>query len=197
MCTLLIVVGLIWAALGVDNIVSSYDTGLGSAVANRNMLFVIIPNAMIYLFPGLILAGIGALVRQRSSVGLVPCPHCAEKIRREAKICRFCQRDLPAPQTREAGPSVERAATNFDQARAEQSSRLWRVIVPVTTVLLLALGILTYIMSRADHGSAVSASDKAYSECSNEVRGLSGANSIQAFGDCMARRGFTPAGARL
>ncbi len=26
------------------------------------------------------------------------CPHCAEIVRREAKVCRFCQRDLP-PET--------------------------------------------------------------------------------------------------
>jgi hypothetical protein len=24
------------------------------------------------------------------------CPSCAELVRREAKVCRFCQRDLPA-----------------------------------------------------------------------------------------------------
>jgi hypothetical protein len=31
------------------------------------------------------------------SRGLVPCPHCAEPIKHEANVCRYCQRDVSAP----------------------------------------------------------------------------------------------------
>jgi hypothetical protein len=31
------------------------------------------------------------------SRGLVPCPHCAEPIKHEAHVCRYCQRDVTAP----------------------------------------------------------------------------------------------------
>jgi len=32
--------------------------------------------------------------RQAEEQGRVPCPHCAELIRPEANICRFCQREV-------------------------------------------------------------------------------------------------------
>ena len=36
--------------------------------------------------------------RVARSRGLVPCPHCAEPIKREARVCRYCRRDVaPAP----------------------------------------------------------------------------------------------------
>ena len=36
--------------------------------------------------------------RVARSQGLVPCPHCAEPIKREARVCRYCRRDVaPAP----------------------------------------------------------------------------------------------------
>jgi hypothetical protein len=31
------------------------------------------------------------------SQDLVPCPHCVEPIKREARVCRYCQRDVTAP----------------------------------------------------------------------------------------------------
>ena len=31
------------------------------------------------------------------SQGLVSCPHCVEPIKREARVCRHCQRDVAAP----------------------------------------------------------------------------------------------------
>ncbi len=32
--------------------------------------------------------------KQAENVGRVPCPHCAELIKPEASICRFCQREV-------------------------------------------------------------------------------------------------------
>jgi hypothetical protein len=31
------------------------------------------------------------------SQGLVPCPHCAELIKHQAQVCRYCHRDVAAP----------------------------------------------------------------------------------------------------
>ena len=31
------------------------------------------------------------------SAGLTPCPHCAELIKDQARVCRYCQRDVAAP----------------------------------------------------------------------------------------------------
>lgn len=36
------------------------------------------------------------------------CPFCAEIIKAEAKVCRFCSRDLPTEQTQQRQPVVER-----------------------------------------------------------------------------------------
>ena len=32
--------------------------------------------------------------KQAENQGSVPCPHCAELIKPEASICRFCQREI-------------------------------------------------------------------------------------------------------
>ena len=31
------------------------------------------------------------------SQGLTPCPHCAELIKSQAQVCRYCHRDVAAP----------------------------------------------------------------------------------------------------
>ena len=31
------------------------------------------------------------------SAGLTPCPYCAELIKDQAQVCRYCQRDVAAP----------------------------------------------------------------------------------------------------
>lgn len=35
--------------------------------------------------------------KQARDEGLRQCPSCAEFVRAEARVCRFCQRDLPTP----------------------------------------------------------------------------------------------------
>jgi predicted amidophosphoribosyltransferase len=42
--------------------------------------------------------------RQQLAQGLKKCPFCAEMIKRDAKVCRYCGRELPGP---EAEPKAE------------------------------------------------------------------------------------------
>lgn len=36
------------------------------------------------------------LVGRRSGINRKKCPHCAEYIARDARVCRYCGRDVPA-----------------------------------------------------------------------------------------------------
>ena len=78
--------------------------------------FAVIFNMCLFVLPGLGLAGIGSLVRRRRQRGVLrengamqssdvkQCPFCAETIKREATVCRYCRRELsvnvPLGQTR-------------------------------------------------------------------------------------------------
>jgi rRNA maturation endonuclease Nob1 len=42
-------------------------------------------------------AVVGVLVVKRNRGELRRCPHCAELVRQEAKVCRFCGREIVPP----------------------------------------------------------------------------------------------------
>ena len=95
MRTLLKVVGVVWAIIGAGNI-------LGSAVWSKadpsgmGAVTVIMFNVLLFIIPGLILGGLGGLIKQKEDVKEKKCPYCAETIKLEASVCRFCSRELTA-----------------------------------------------------------------------------------------------------
>ncbi len=64
---------------------------------------------------GVLLLGFGSLSPKPSAGAERTCPYCAEQIKRDARICRFCNRDLAALET----PSQEGAARTAVVAPAE------------------------------------------------------------------------------
>lgn len=62
------------------------------------------------------------------------CPYCAESIRSEATVCRFCGRDLPPDPAIAAAAAAAEAATAAERADIQQRvnkwERRWRAILP-------------------------------------------------------------------
>ena len=110
--------GLLWASIGLYQGCGSFAELVkneqqaeadGTAVAISWIL-----NGAVFVFPGMVIAGIGALVSRsgRKQSASEPraaamtgekrnddekaCPFCAERIKAAAVVCRFCSRELPA-----------------------------------------------------------------------------------------------------
>jgi len=71
------------------SIARSKGRGFGGWWIYGAALFIIaLPHAL------LIKADQGSLDKEKLSDGMKKCPHCAEIIRGEAKICRYCSREV-------------------------------------------------------------------------------------------------------
>lgn len=69
---------------------------IGLMEQRRNHLLI----AGFIAISGVVLFGLGSFQQASGtpSAGQRQCPHCAEFVKSEAKVCRFCQRDLPSLQ---------------------------------------------------------------------------------------------------
>ena len=90
MRTLLRVVGGIWALIGVGNIFMSpaFDPS-NKAFSQTSSAVVLLFNILIFVIPGLLVAGIGSIIKKKAKEK--KCPHCAEMISVEATLCKHCK----------------------------------------------------------------------------------------------------------
>ena len=64
---------------------------IGLMDKRRNVLIL----SGLSMIGGIILFGIGSIKGSHNPDELKTCPYCAEKIKKDAKICRFCNCELP------------------------------------------------------------------------------------------------------
>ncbi len=93
----LIVVGIfcIFSAIGMD---TSVETGLSGRVNNLGLMNIqtnLIIGGGFSFISGILLVGFSSKSEVSSSEQTRVCPYCAEKVKAQATICRFCQKDLP------------------------------------------------------------------------------------------------------
>ncbi len=101
---LLALVGGAWAIIGVANIVNSPFIGGSNAAVAGLLMF----NVLLFVLPGLIVFALGYIISSKAqkakeqkkaekaaASNAMQCPFCAETIKVGAKVCRFCNRDLP------------------------------------------------------------------------------------------------------
>jgi hypothetical protein len=89
---LLRIVGILWAAFGVISIMNSPSMTSKNHVSPEISGFVLLFNIILFIGPGLLLAGVGSIIKKK--VAEKKCPVCAEMIKPDAKKCRFCNAEL-------------------------------------------------------------------------------------------------------
>lgn len=69
---------------------------IGLMEQRRNHLMM----ASVTILAGIMLFGFGSIQRKGTEtaegIAFRVCPHCAEHVKPDAKVCRFCQRDIPS-----------------------------------------------------------------------------------------------------
>ena len=101
-----------WASLAICGAI------VGAIAQSRRRSFL---DWFLYGFLVFPVALIHVLMAGRSTVGLRKCPFCAEMVQAEAKVCRYCQRELPKPASASV-PGTGRFKTReeYEQWKARQ-----------------------------------------------------------------------------
>jgi len=93
----LIFVGVICAFLAIkmDTSVAIGLTGRVNNLGLMNLQTNLLIGAGIAFISGILLIGFSPKPEASSSEAIRICPYCAEQVKAQAVICRFCQKDLP------------------------------------------------------------------------------------------------------
>ena len=121
--TVLLVVGIGWALLGLGNMLSIFTGDVSEGIA----LFGVIFNMVLFVLPGLICAGIGQRLRGRIG-GMYECQHFRSPIDPRATVCATCRRDVTAREGRAPlyPPTTQPPQDVIEINQREPRHRRWR-----------------------------------------------------------------------
>lgn len=115
---LFLLAGLVWLgfAYNMETSVSGYGYG---RVQNLSLMEARNTHLMLSLgtiVVGVLLLGFGLLQRPaEAGKGYRTCPHCAEPVRNEARLCKHCQQKLPAWESDDPDYSLEAEGASKDK----------------------------------------------------------------------------------
>lgn len=104
MAAVQIIIGLILAVVGLANIIAATTSDEWTR-GNERVVWFGIAVGLVFFLPGLLMFIYGIKRAGRSSAdtgNTRRCPFCAEMVKPEATVCRYCQRALPMVETPEA-----------------------------------------------------------------------------------------------
>jgi len=148
----LIIVGVICAfsAIKMD---TSVATGLGERVNNLGLMNLqtnLLIGAGIAFISGILLIGFNSKSEAGSSEAIRTCPYCAEWVKAQAIICRFCQKDLPVLNPDELAllktPNNDRTRELLDDDEIQKKLNLSSRIGCIAIILVLLLPLFANLL---------------------------------------------------
>ena len=94
------------------------------------------------------------------------CPHCAEWIKAEAVVCRYCGRDVTPTVAVDAEPQAASGSEAGEEASTGRR-KPWLIFVIVGVVLVLVVVVVVAVIGSSSGGSG---SDDEWYDCAQSVR---------------------------